>query len=514
MPLSRRALLTGAAAAAGVVVVGACGAPPDTPPAAPRHGWRLRAVFQGGGSKETLDPHAPRPWVDQARHKALFDKLTELGDDMTPVPRLALGWQANPDATVWRFTLREARFHDGRPVTADDVLASYARILDSAAAGRRGTQLLGELDLANSRALDPRTVELRLRAPVVELPTRLAGTGMAIIPAGTGDFGRPVGSGPFRFESFDAGTSSMLATRFDEHWEGAPYADQLEILSAGLQARGNAVLGGQAHYADDLDPTFARIHEADGAVRVIRAPHSGMQAFAAKVDRPPFDNPDVLGALALTIDRQRLVDVVLAGKGEIGNDLFGKGYQYYADDLPQRPHDPDQARWLLRRAGAENLRVTLNTADAGTGFVEAATLLAEQARAAGITIDLATVDKDTYFADILDNGVLVNESVGAMPIPNHASTHLLSSAAQNVSRYRSPEFDAAYRNAQATGDTGRRTAIYHDMQRRFRDTGGLLVWGHSDWIGATAPALSGAVAAPANTLNWARFDRVWIGAGA
>lgn len=469
-------------------------------------------MFQGGGSSETLDPHMPRPWVDQARHKALFDKLTELGDDMSTVPRLASGWAPNADATVWRFTLREATFHDGRPVTADDVLASYARIVDPRAAGRRGTQLLAELDLAGSRAIDPRTVQLRMHAPVFELPARLAGTGMAIIPAGTRDFVNPVGSGPFRFVSFEPGRS-MVASRFEGHWDGAPYLDRLEVLSAGLQARGNALLGGQAHYVDDMDPTFARVHATGDAVRIIRAPGSSMQAFAAKVDRPPFDNPDVLRALALAIDRRQLVEVVLAGMGEVGNDLFGKGYQYYPDDLPQREHDPDQARSLLRQAGVPNLTITLATADAAPGFVQAATLLAEQVKAAGIAVNLTTTSKDTYFADILSADALVNETVGAMPIPNYMSTHLLSTVAQNVTHFASPEFDAAYRRAQGTPDLTARTGVYRDIQRQFRDAGGLLVWGHSDWIGATAPGLTGAAAAPRNTLNWARFDKVWMGSG-
>ncbi|HZZ49718.1 MAG TPA: ABC transporter substrate-binding protein [Pseudonocardia sp.] len=509
MPISRRGAVFGVAGAAILGALSACGVDTSQPSGPPRPGGVVRGAFEGGGASETLDPHAPRPWVDQARHKALFDKLTELDNDMSPVPRLAASWQSNADASVWRFTLRDAVFHDGRPVTPADVLASYARVLDPRAAGRRGSQLLGELDLANSRAIDPHTVELRLHNPVIELPARLAGTGMAIIPAGTRDFSSPIGSGPFRFVSFDRGRS-MIARCFERHWGGAPYVEQLEVLSAGLTARGNALLGGQVHYSDDMDPTFARLHSADDTVRIVRAQGSGMQAFAAKVDRPPFNDPRVLRALALTIDRQQLVDVVLAGMGELGNDLFGRGYRYYPSDLPQREHDPQGAKALLREAGVENLAVTLATADAAPGFVQAATLLAEQAKAAGITVKVVTTSKDTYYADILSIDALVNETVGAMPIPNYIATHLLSSVAQNVTHFRSPSFDGAYGRAQATQDEAARTAIYHEMQRQFRDTGGLLVWGHSDWLGATASRLSGVVAAPQNTLNWARFDKVWL----
>ena len=511
--LSRRWFLGGAVAVAGVGALSACGVGAEPAAGPPRPGGTLRAVFQGGGSKETLDPHIPRPWVDQARQKALFDKLTELGDDMSIVPRLAQDWQVNQDATVWRFHLRQALFHHGSPVTAEDVLASYARIQDPSGTGRRGTQLLGELDLGNSRALDPRTVELRMHTPVFELPARLAGTGMAIIPAGTQEFSHPVGSGPFRFVSFEPG-HSMVASRFDQYWEGAPHLDRLEVLSADAAARGNALLGGQAHYVDDMDPTFARVHERDAAIRLLKAPGSSMQAFAAKVDQPPFNDPAVRLALALTLDRQRLVDVVLAGMGEVGNDLFGKGYQYYPNDLPQREHDPDRARSLLRGAGKADLTLNLATADAAPGFIQAATLLVEQAKAAGITVHLTTANKDTYYADILSIDALVNETVGAMPIPNYISTHLLSTVAQNVTHYRSPEFDADYRSAQATADQRARAGTYHDMQRRFQSDGGLFVWGHSDWIGATAPQVAGAVAAPQNTLNWARFDKTWLSANA
>ncbi|GAA2346271.1 hypothetical protein GCM10009854_23990 [Saccharopolyspora halophila] len=90
----------------------------------------MRAAFSGGGSAETLDPHETDLYIEIARAKALFDKLADYGSDMSPQPRPAERWESSTDLRTWRITLRQANFHDGRPVRAADVLASYARITE------------------------------------------------------------------------------------------------------------------------------------------------------------------------------------------------------------------------------------------------------------------------------------------------------------------------------------------------------------------------------------------------
>ncbi|WP_411104966.1 ABC transporter substrate-binding protein [Streptomyces sp. cmx-4-9] len=514
--LARRGFLiaTGATALAFSTACDAGSTTPDARNAAegagPRQGGRLRAAFAGGGANETLDPHAANLFVDAARAKALFDKLADFGADLAAVPRLAERWEPNDTLDTWRITLRKAAFHDGRPVTAEDVLSSYRRIADPKATFRAKASL-EPIDLDASRAVDASTVEFRLKRPYAEFPNVLAAFGAYIVPKDAVAFDKPIGSGPFSFVSFTPG-SSLLVKRNDAYWEGAPHLDELEFVVAGEEsARAGALLSGQVAYAHELDPATARTHQGKGRIDVVRLPGSAMQGFVMKTDRPPFNDPRVRRAFFLIADRKELVDGALSGAGEIGNDLFGKGYQFYPAGLPQRTQDLDRARALLKEAGAEGLKVTLDTAPAATGFVEAGGIFKEQAAKAGVTIEVKVGNKDTYWRDILNNGTLASYRSGAMPIESHISQRLLTGSTTNATKWQRPDFDDLYQQAQSTRDAAQRGALYERMQRRLYDEGGFLIWGFADWIIATAPQVRGvSKTAPANTLDWARFDKIWI----
>ncbi|MFI5529501.1 ABC transporter substrate-binding protein [Kitasatospora sp. NPDC051853] len=511
-PIPRRTVLLASAATLGAAACSRAAAPTAAGAGGdlPRSGGRLRAVFAGGGTNETLDPHLANLFVDAARAKTLYDKLADSGSDLAAVPRLAAGWEPNATLDVWTVRLRKAAFHDGRPVTAADVLYSYRRIADPKKAFRARASL-EPIDLAASRAVDPATVEFRLKRPYAEFPNVLAAFGAYVIPEGTQEFTAPVGSGPFRFVSFKPG-GSLLVRRNPDYWEGAPHLDELELLVANEEsARIGALLGGQADYAHELHPATARAHEGRGRIEVVRLRNSAMQGFVMKTDRPPFDDPRVRKAFFLLADRKELVDGALSGAGEIGNDLFGKGAQYYAAELPQRTQDLDRARALLKEAGQEGLKVTLDTSPVAAGFVEAAGILKEQAAKAGVTVEVKVGNKDTYWKDVLDGGVLASYRSGAMPIEAHLSQRLLSDSTTNATHWRHPDFDELYRQAQSTRDEPARAALYGRMQRRLHEEGGFLIWGFADWIVATAPKVRGVSReAPANTLDWARFDRVWL----
>ncbi|MGW7460893.1 ABC transporter substrate-binding protein [Streptomyces sp. NPDC054797] len=513
--LARRGFLlaTGATALALTTACGTGATAPDAEnPAddAPEPGGRLRAAFAGGGAAETLDPHAANLFVDAARAKALFDKLADFGADLAPVPRLAARWEPNDTLDTWRITLRTAAFHDGRPVTAEDVLYSYRRIADPKGTFRAKASL-DPIDLAASRAVDASTVEFTLKRPYAEFPNTLAAFGAYIVPKDTTAFDRPVGSGPFAFVSFKPG-SSLLLKRNPAYWEGAPHLEELEFVIAGEEsARVGALLGGQVEYAHELNPATARAHEGKGRIDVVRLPGSAMQGFVMKTDRPPFDDKRVRQAFFLIADRRELVDGALSGAGEIGNDLFGKGCQYYAGGLPQRAQDLERARALLKEAGAEGLKVTLDTAPAATGFVEAAGIFKEQAARAGVTVEVKVGNKDTYWKDILSSGTFASYRSGAMPIESHVSQRLLTGSTTNATKWQHKDFDDLYQQAQSTRDEKERTALYERMQRRLHDEGGFLIWGFADWIVATAPRVRGvSKTAPANTLDWARFDKIWL----
>ncbi|MFI1434553.1 ABC transporter substrate-binding protein [Streptomyces lydicus] len=515
--LRRRGFLaaTGAASLGALALTG-CGGPGSEDGTGkgggrPRRGGRLRAAFAGGGASETLDPHLANLFADVARAKALFDKLADYGADLSAQPRLAEKWQANKTLDRWQVTLRKATFHNGKPVTAQDVLYSYRRIADPKK-GFRAKASLEPIDLDASRATGKRSLEFVLKRPTAEFPNILAAFGAYIVPENATAFDRkPIGSGPFRFVSFTPGRSAVFR-RYDDYWEGAPHLDEIEFVVANEEsARVNALLGGQVEYAHELDPTTARAHEGKGQIEIVRLRNSAMQGFAMKTDRAPFDDKRVRQAFFLIADRKELVAGALSGAGEIGNDLFGKGYEYYADGLPQREQDLGRARALLKQAGAEKLKVTLDTSAVAAGFTEAASIFRDQAAKAGVTIDVKAGSKDTYWSDILDSGTLCCYRSGAMPIEAHLSQRLLTDSTTNATKWHHKDFDALYQQAQSTRDTKDRAAVYARMQRRLYTEGGFLIWGFADWILGTAREVKGVDRkAPANTLDWARFDKVWL----
>lgn len=119
--------------------------------------------------------------------------------------------------------------------------------------------------------------------------------------------------------------------------------------------------------------------------------------------------------------------------------------------------------------------------------------------------------KDSYWQDTLESGTLCCYRSGAMPIESHFSQRLLSGSTTNATKWHHKDFDALYQQAQSTKDKKDRAAVYARMQRRLYAEGGFLVWGFADWILGTARTVRGvAHKAPANTLDWARFDKVWL----
>jgi peptide/nickel transport system substrate-binding protein len=502
---SRRGLLGTALGAASALPLAGCGSSGGI------GANRLRVAFPTNGTKESLDPHTSSLFVDQARAKALFDTLVAYAGDMSLVPRLAESWESDPTGTRWLIRLRSARFHDGRPVTAEDVLYSYRRIADPATASPASKDFT-EVDFAASRARSVTELELVLTAPNFEFPAAWGAPATEIVPAGTTDFRAPIGSGPFRFVEFTPGASAVFA-RFDGHWSGPPKPSELEFVPVNDEsARVSALLSGQVHYAHDIGANSARRLEGDRRAQLLAAPRSTMQAVAFKVDRPPFDDPRLLQAVLLGVDRRALVEVALSGKGEVGNDMFGKGLRYYADDVPQRERDVAGARSLLREAGAEGLRFELLTSGSDPYFEAAAPLIAQQLGDVGMRVIPTVRPEETYFSEIRKQGVAAHTRTATLPLCTFLGKRLTSGSGGNkYTKFRSPEFDSLFDQALATADEADRAGLFGQAQRITHDRSGLLVWGFSNWNVAVSPDVRGLHPAPPNSLDWARFDGAVLG---
>ncbi|HEY2224051.1 ABC transporter substrate-binding protein [Actinomycetospora sp.] len=472
---------------------------------------RLRVAFAGGGSRENLDPHVVLNYVDQARAKACFDTLTGWSEEMGAVPRLAESWEVDPTGMRWRIRLRETRFHDGRPLTPDDVLATFCRIADPAT-GATAAKLFTTVDLTASRALGPRDVEVVLTAPNFLFPLSWAAPGTEIVPQGTTSFARPIGTGPFRWVSFTPGGPALYAAN-PAYWGGAPPSRELEFVPVDEeQARVGALLSGQVAYAFDLRASSAVSLGTDSRTRVLSAPGSASQFLYLRVDRPPFSDPRLREAVTLGLDREALVRVALLGKGQVGNDLFGQGAQYYDTSVPQVTRDVERAGALVGQAGATGSRIELQTSTSDPIYQAAAGVIAQQLGEIGLQVVPRTVPPDSYYATIRSQGVSSVSSVGSLPLPDYIGRRMVSSAtARNFTGYRDPQIDALSAAAVATSDEPARIASYARAQELIRASSGMLVWAAADNHVGIAAELGGVLLARPNTDQWARFDRARLG---
>jgi peptide/nickel transport system substrate-binding protein len=495
----------GAAAAAATGLLGGCSSEGGG-----GSSGRFRAAFTAGGSQETLDPHVAPNFVDQARAKALFDTLATYDDDMSVRERLAESWESDSSGRRWRIRLRRASFHDGEPVTAEDVLYSYRRVADPKT-GSPSQQLLSAVDFGDSRAAGARELTLVLHRPDFEFPTAFAGPGTEIIPAGTTGFRHPVGSGPFRYGSFKPGGVARFR-RWDGHWAGGGRIGELEIVPVNEEsARVNALLSGQVHYAADISgPFIDRLEEAP-AVRVLTSRRATAQQVLLRTGRAPFDDPKLVEAVLLGVDREALVRVALANRGTVGNDLFGKGLRGYPPELPQRKRDVERARELVRDAGAEGLSFTLETSTVDAAWESASTLIARQLKEVGLRVTPRTRASTTYFSEIKEKGVAALNTTSTLPVSDFLQQRMRSGAARNLTGFRSGRFDELMDRARSTRDENERLGLLHRAQRIAREGSGMLVWGFSDANDGVSSSVGGLRPAVPNSHFWARFDDVELG---
>ncbi|XLW73766.1 ABC transporter substrate-binding protein [Arsenicicoccus dermatophilus] len=461
----------------------------------------------GGGLKDSLDPHFPVTMPDIARVRQLYEPLLRFTPDYRVEPGLATAVEHNPDATEWTFHLREGvTFHDGRPLTAWDVKASMERMANPKNPSGMLTDVAPLVDLARCRAVDDRTYRVVLKEPYGILDQLLASYTLGIVPADF-DLTRPVGTGPFRYDTFLPGQRSHFV-RHDGYWDRKAAVDSLTILDfTDDAAKVSALLAGQVHTVDNLPPYLAGAIERQGAHPLV-SETGGWVPFTMRVDQRPFSDVRVRQAMRLVVDRQQLIDQALSGFGRVANDLYGPfDPDYIGDELPQRHQDIAQARHLLRAAGAEDLHVELVTSTAvGSGGVEAANILVQQAAKAGITVTLTKADAGVFYGDrYLKWGFAQDFWSTRLYLPQ-AIACALKSSPYNETHFDDPQFTDLVVAARRTTDPARRRTLLQDAQRIEHERGGLIVWAFANQVDAYGRQVSGLVPAREQPCSSYRFN--------
>jgi peptide/nickel transport system substrate-binding protein len=499
---SRRGLLRGGAlvgfAAAARGLTGCAGDRPDrqvsgTDLRPHRRGGVLRVGVTGGSAKDTLDPHRPPTYPDQARVSNLYEPLFLRDPSYTVQPVLAESLEPSRDATTWTLRLRQGvEFHHGKTLDVDDVAFTLRRVLDPAIAAN-GAAALSIVDVAGLRRLDARTLVIPLKQPYALFKDELAQYYLGIVPVGF-DVARPVGTGPFRYGAFTPGQSSTFS-RFDRYWRGdQPYVDELVITDFPDDGRRvRALLDGEVEAIDNLPQTRIDMVKGAGA-NVLISETGAWTPFTMRVDVEPFRDARVRRAMRLIVDRDQLVNQALNGQGRVANDLYAPFDVAYAKDLPQRQQDLPQAMSLLKQAGHEGLQVELVTSSGiGAGAVEAAHLFARQAQGARVDVRVREVDGGVFYGQsylqwpfALDywftRGYLPQVFQGSQPDSPYNECH-----------WTDTRFGSLVNQARGELDAARRIELLHEAQKIEYDSGGYIVWGFKNQIDAYAATVTGFV---------------------
>jgi peptide/nickel transport system substrate-binding protein len=455
------------------------------------------ASGEADGLKGTLDPIFSQQDVDATRVSLVYERLVSFDESFAPQPQLASSWSTNAAGDVWTFKLREnVLFSDGAPFTAKDVLYTFSRLLDPKS-GSPGRANLTAIDPAAIDAVDDHTVRFRLTQPIVEFPSYIANRFTYIVRAGQSADDlrtRGIGTGPFRVEHFAPGEDASRYVKNEKYWRtGLPKVDGVEVRSIpDPTAQVAAIASGQIDITWDLPRVGLGSLDGNPDVKVSFTRTPFVMSLAMWADTAPFDDVRVRQAFKYVVDREKMVQLVLGGHGQIGNDQPVAPFIQFGVTDPPRARDIEKAKALLAAAGhGDGLTVDLYTSEAVIGFIEMATVYQAMASEAGITVNIVKTPAGEYWDNIWLKKPFTCSSWSGRAADEALSVAYLSKADWNETHWRRPEFDALIFEARKTVDTEKRGALYQKAQRLLADDGGAIIPMFPDAAAATRANVSG-----------------------
>lgn len=481
-----------------------------TPAGKPVRGGTLRVGSTGGGSTDTLDPQAWGTAPDQLRAQQLYDPLVWMNNAGQPELTLAKSITPNAAATQWTIEIPSGiTTHSGKAFTADDVLYSLRRIVTNKLPG---ASVLGPVNLAASKVLDPTRVLLVYSKPFGALIESLSFPFFYMVPRGF-DPKKPDGTGPFKFESFTPGTQSTFV-RNDNYWQtGKPYLDRIVVIDVTDEStQVNGLISGQFDVINQLSATSVAGLKASGNLHVVTNKSGTWVPFTQNGDLKPFADVRVRQAMRLIVDRNQMLEQVFAGNGAIGNDVFSPYDNGYPKDLPQRQQDLNQARSLLSSAGYPDLHLSLLTCPGAAGEVSMAEVFATQAKAAGVSVAVQQYTVGDFYSKYYQKVPFAMDYGNNESYLVNAGQLMIGNASYfNACHFNDAEYNATYAKAIATADPATRNDLVGQLARIDYERGGYIVPVFAPDIDAWSPKVQGIAAAvtgvgPGN----ADFKNFWM----
>jgi peptide/nickel transport system substrate-binding protein len=477
----------------------------------PKMGGAMRLGVSGGSSKDTLDPHTWAQQIDGARVCQLYDFLAYRDPDYVLKPMLGVEFTPNRSSDQMLVKLRPGvTFHSGKPLTADDVVFSFQRVMNpSVGAAEYGqfTSIIKKVE-----AVDSGTVRFTFKFPFNQLEDFAGSSSMGIIPVGwTED--KPDGTGPFKFKSFSPGQQSVFV-RNENYWDHPkPYVDSVTIIDlTDDSARVNALVSGAVDAIDSVPYALLPSVQANPNLHALVSETGNWYPLTMRVDQPPFNDPRVRQAMRLLIDRNQMLSDAYGGHGRMGNDLFAIDDPLYDHSIPQREQDIEQAKSLLKQAGhGDGLTVSLVTAPIENGVVQSSVVFAQQAKAAGVNVNLTKLDTTTFYNNQYMQRTFSVDWWDAESFLSGTAYTQLPTSHFNETHYNNPQLTKWYQQAVSTTNFAMQKEIAAKMQQQLWQNGGEIIVAFADNIDAYSTKVTGFI--PNKTgfnLNYWGVKSAWF----
>jgi len=439
--------------------------------------------------KPGLDPARTRTGDAYMLTGMIFSNLTRISHELKPEPQLAHKWEASADSSEWTFHLvKNAKFHNGRPVVAADVKFSLDRILDPKTASK-GRKALGPIKEIIVK--DDHTIVFKLKGPYADLALQLGNTFSRIIAKeNLADIAnKPIGSGPFKLKEYVPGNKAIVVRNPDYFEKGLPYLDEVhQIYIKEYAAQVSALKTGEIdimYFApSEIIPELKK--DPNVEVKIVSAP--SFQPLIMWVTEKPFNDVRVRQALRYAVDRQAMMEAATGGLGVLGNDSpVSPSNPYYNKALPQRKQDP--AKKLLAEAGYPNgIDITLYTSTQRPGLEPAAVVAQQVTASSGFRVKIESVEIARLYKDIIPKAKPMatshNNWFGRPTIDESLTPFYFTKSNWNYTGYSNLEVDKLLDAAKAKTDFASRKKLYDRVQEILYNEGPDVVAYFKNYVSA------------------------------